>query len=334
MINTKNYPTRENILTRISELEIFNKYLGTSLNENSYFKNPLRDDANPTCTFKRGRDGRLRMKDYAGYFYGDCIDLVMHVNRIGYTDALCLIWKDFNAQTITRIENFKEVLKLQNFHVKNKSVFHVKIKSWNRYSLEYWKKYYITEKVLIKFNVYPIDILWIGKDLFDQNIVYKWDLFDPGFGYYFGNGEWKIYFPKRTSNRFLSNTNVTQGLVQLEKSESIVITKSLKDVMCLSLFNISAIAPQSESVVIKDVSDIVEYYYNTYVFFDNDMPGIRGAIKYKKKGAIPLLIPKEERILNGIKDISDYISHYGIKATKKLINGITSNERVENKYSP
>ena len=72
----------------------------------------------------------------------------------------------------------------------------------------------------------------------------------------------KIYQPY-SKFKWLSNTSVSdlQGLSQLPKSgDTLVITKSLKDVMCLDIWGIPAVAPSSESCVIP--SDIVKQLYS------------------------------------------------------------------------
>lgn len=327
-LSTKNYPSKENILARIPEIEIFRRYLGVQVDEKSYFRNPMRQDRRPTCIFIRKADGRLRMKDCAGYFEGDCIDLVMKLNNASYQKAIEIIWKDFKAGTITKLQSTEEVKKMQGYKAYKKTIFNVKIRPWDYENLSYWEEYCLGKITLEKFKVYPIDILWVGNK-FDQNIRYRWDEEDPGYGYYFGDGEWKIYFPKRSSYRFLSNTSKIQGINQLINTSYIVITKSLKDVMCLDLFNIPAIAPQSESIVLRDIDQIVKYYKQTYVLFDNDWPGMRSIIKYKYHGAIPLMFPRSYLKDYGIKDFSDYLKKYKVQKAKQLINEITSKRRAE-----
>jgi hypothetical protein len=322
-IGTTNYPSLSNILLRIPELDIFRKYLGKMVYEGESFTNPLREDNSPTCNFHRKADGRLRMKDHAGYFAGDCVDLVMVVNRVNYKKALRIIWDDFNAGTVTRVSGLTDAQLLQNSHVSTRAVFSVKRRAWDHDNLKFWSDYFIDQPLLEKFNVAPIEILWIGEGTYVQNETYRWDPNDPAYGYHLGKGEWKIYFPKRKHQRFFCNTNAVMGMNQLNTdSKFLVITKSLKDIMVLSMFDIPSIAPHSEGIVLHDIDKILNYFTEVFVLFDNDMPGKRGTLKYAHEGCTPLLIPNKLRLDYGIKDISDYIKFFKYTQTNDYINEI------------
>src|SRR5690606_12407025 len=100
------------------------------------------------------------------------------------------------------------------------------------------------------FNVHSVENVFLNGNWFCNSSP-----INPIYGYYFGKKEgveqWKIYFPKKRSHRFLLNTSVIQGLKQLPKTgDVVVVTKSYKDVMALYELGIPAIAPQAESVVL------------------------------------------------------------------------------------
>lgn len=330
MFGTTNYPSLENILSRIPEIEIFRKYLGVHVSEGDKFTNPLRNDNTPTCNFHRKVDGRLRMKDHAGYFAGDCIDLVMTVNNCGYTKALRIIWDDFEAGTVTRVTGLTDAQLLQNSHVSQRAEIKVKRRPWDTNNLRFWSDYFIDLPLLEKFNVYPIEVLWVGPGTFKQNEMYRWDPKDPAYGYDLGNGEWKIYFPMRKHQRFLCNTNKLMGYDQLPldskgdvDSEYLVITKSMKDIIVLHMFGIPAVAPHSEGIVIPDLDRILGYFKEVFIFFDNDWPGMRGTIKYAQAGCTPFMIPRAYARDYNIKDVSDYIKFFKYSNTEHYINEIT-----------
>ena len=70
-----------------------------------------------------------------------------------------------------------------------------------------------------------------------------------------------------------------QGIHMIPKyGEYLVITKSLKDVMCLYNYNIPSIAPGSETSFISDnqLSRLKQRFKKIIVFYDNDIPGING----------------------------------------------------------
>ena len=116
-----------------------------------------------------------------------------------------------------------------------------------------------------------------------------------------------------------------QGAKQLPKvGSTLVITKSLKDVMTLYSFGITAIAPNSEHLFIseKQFEKLKARFKNIYVFYDNDLTGISNMNKIRKKFNVKCLwIPKKY----GVKDISDFYQRYGKEETLKLINSIYVN---------
>ena len=108
-----------------------------------------------------------------------------------------------------------------------------------------------------------------------------------------------------------------QGAKQLPKSgDFVVITKSLKDVMALSEFGITAIAPNSENLFLTDAQyeKLQLRFKNIYLLYDRDLPGVKSANKIRKrfKDLEVLLIPK-------VKDFTDYVKKYGLIKTFNLV---------------
>lgn len=99
----------------------------------------------------------------------------------------------------------------------------------------------------------------------------------------------------------------------------LVVTKSLKDVMCLYEFGIPSIAPCSENLFITDnqYKRLKAHYKHIYLLYDNDVPGLNAAKKIKKSypDVKILLIP-----WHFAKDISDFRKLYGYQKTLDLIN--------------
>ena len=90
------YPelTKSYILRYITELDIFEKYLGIRIVEDEPFCNPLRIDNNPTCKIFTDRRGKIRLQDFAGYTHNgrfktwDCWDTATNViNNSGKTEV-------------------------------------------------------------------------------------------------------------------------------------------------------------------------------------------------------------------------------------------------------
>ena len=81
-VNTTKF-NKEFILSKVSQITIFSTYLNLSdalvqhcIDTGELIISPLRDDCHPTCGFRYDNKGKLKFKDFAGYFWGDCFDLV------------------------------------------------------------------------------------------------------------------------------------------------------------------------------------------------------------------------------------------------------------------
>jgi hypothetical protein len=93
----------------------------------------------------------------------------------------------------------------------------------------------------------------------------------------------------------------------------------MKDVVCLSLFNIQAVAMQGESVL--PPKKLVDKYNCVYLA-DNDAPGKRAAVLIRSKYNIPIaLFPQHYREM-GIKDFSDAYKILGHEYIQDLLNTI------------
>ena len=151
----------------------------------------------------------------------------------------------------------------------------------------------------------------------------------PAYGYYGGKEDnvelWRIYFPKKKQYRFLTNWKAKQiqGYKQLPKNgKLLVITKSMKDVMCLYSMGIKAIAPNSENLFITDkvLEELKSRFTYIAVLYDNDLPGISNMNKIKRSHPelIYTWIPRKYNA----KDISDFRKMYGEKTTKQFIKDL------------
>ena len=113
------------------------------------------------------------------------------------------------------------------------------------------------------------------------------------------------------------------GYKQLpENSDLLIITKSLKDVMCLYSMGYNAISPASEGTLIPSeiITALKKRFKKIIILYDNDEPGKLYTERMNKKYGLDYIFIPEE---SGEKDISDYISHYNTDKTKELLNRLT-----------
>lgn len=310
--------TKEFILQRVSEEEVFEKY-GVKVVE-GMFRSPLRIDRRPTCRFYRSRSGKLILHDFAGYFHGDCFDLVQKMKSCNYPQSLMDIAKSFKI-----IEGAPRNPISSSVVIGPKSMCEIRIVSmpWDEQHLSWWEEYGVDIGMLEMFNVVPARQVWLNGSLYYNRDFTKQT--EVVFAYRFGGFDYKIYFPQRTEKRFLhNNPDILQGWNQLgAKGDFVVITKAMKDVICLRMFDIPAIAPMAETSVVSDsVLEILkESYKNVFALYDRDRVGKIALINLRKRGVTPLLMPK-----NTTKDFADLCKKDFYQA------GLLAKEFIKNIY--
>lgn len=314
--------TKSYLLSQYSEETYMEYYLGIKVAK-GLFCSPLRRDNTPTCSFYKNKSGELIFKDFNGSFYGNFISVVMEKYHVSYYKALQIIAEDFNLSKRHTDKVAVNPIKPSTtvFKDTGPADVRVEIKDFTQEELNWWNSYGITLDILKKFNVYSCKNIFLNGGLFKT--IYKDNFM---FGYYGGKKDnlelWRIYFPKQSNYRFLTNwpAKKIQGLKQLKKDGDIcVITKSMKDTMCLYSLGISAIAPNSENLFIADtiLERLKSKFKYIIVLYDNDLPGIQNMRKIKKKHPelIYFYIPRHYNA----KDISDFYKKYGKDKTLEFV---------------
>jgi hypothetical protein len=317
--------TKEFILSKVSEEEIFCYYLEINSISKKLIRNRLRKDNNPTCGFYRNSKGDLYLHDFAtGDFY-NCFSLVMSLYSVNFYQALKIIANDFGLKEFKNIQKneLTPVSDVKKFVDSGMSKIQIERKDYTQEELDWWLQYGITYKTLKKFRVYSCKSVFLNDNLFSM-------IKNPNmaFGYYGGKMDgkelWRVYYPfnKNKGIRFLTNwpAKKIQGFETLPKSGNVlVITKSMKDCMCLYEFGIPAIAPNSENLFISDsvLEQLKSRFKNIIVIYDSDLAGISNMSKIK--ALHPELyytwIPRKY----GAKDISDLYKFKGKQVTLNLI---------------
>lgn len=314
--------TKELILSKYSEEQIMEYYLHIPVKK-GLVRSPLREDKNPTCSFFRGKSNTLYFKDFGTGQCFSIFDLVKYKYSCSYYEALKIIANDFNIVRNNNIQRNQGIINENPIIIQDKEMTKIQIEKqeFTDYELRWWKKYGITPEILNKYEVYSCKNIFLNDQLLASSQKNC-----PIFGYYGSKYKdlelWRIYFPKRKSYRFISNwsKNRIQGYKQLPKyGKILVITKSLKDVMTLYSCKINAIAPNSETLFIKDstLDNLRLRFDNIIVFYDNDRTGLQNMakIRHKYPELIYIYIPKEYNS----KDISDFYKDHGRRETLKLI---------------
>lgn len=260
--------TKEFILSKISQVSIFSAYTGvdTEVIENcietgEFISSPFRVDEHPSFGFRYDNRGKLKAKDFAGYFHGDCFDAaalviseIIHKNvdisnkgwfifvlkHIAYTFRNIIYGKD-------KDENIEGIIAEGVNAARNrKSIIEFVPRQWNNYDKNYWGKFHVPISYLNTNFVYPVDYFYINRKVNPEpKYYYENDRKDVCYAYMLGQDKRgvyniKLYFPNRKHGtvRFITNSNCLEGLLNLELSEydSIIITKSTKDRISLRAY--------------------------------------------------------------------------------------------------
>ena len=314
--------TKELILSRFSEEQLMEYYLHIPVKK-GLFRSPLRRDKQPTCSFYRNKSGTLIFKDFATGQHLNIFDVVQTIFRCNYFDSLRIIANDFGIVRDNTLHKNPGKINLNPIKIKDKEIskIQIEVQEFTDSELKWWGRYGISKDILKRFDVYSCKHVFLNDQLFAESQQHC-----PIFGYYgkkyHGLELWRCYFPKRTSFRFITNwpSKKIQGYDQLpKKGKLLVITKSMKDSMCLYSCGITACAPNSENLFIPDkvLEDLKNRFENIVVLYDNDRPGLYNMAKIRKEHPelTYVFIPKRY----GSKDISDFYKDHGRKETLNLI---------------
>ena len=184
-------------------------------------------------------------------------------------------------------------------------------RSFKRIDYDYWRKFNVDKKQLERYNVSAFSSYWMlasqTRPSFPKGLGYAYQIWD----------KYQLYFPEEVK-KFKFRNDWTEacvpGYLQLKyQSDLLVITKAMKDVMCLDAFGYESIGPRGENVLIprQCIEKMKKKYKRIVVLFDND--GKTKADEYEfEKVYVPL--PD--------KDPTDYCKRNGVAATAEMLRQI------------
>lgn len=316
--------TANAILSKLSEEQLIEYYLGIAVNYSKLFTNPLRgDDETPGCKFYISKTtGKIKFKDFAEGWDEDCFGIIMRKFSCNFPKALEIVAGDFrlfgydnnNGSTPSIITNSNNVRK-----PRERSKITIRPRNWNKVDANFWKSFYLDSIDLKEANVVAVQLAWLNTGDGDR-LVYEYKASDPCYAYIFPDKTVKLYFPFREEGRFLGNSQYIQGYNLLPKEgDHCILTKSYKDVLCMKKFKINSCAPQAESIIVKPelISELRQRFTNLYSLYDWDRAGIRGALRMEKEYGIPPLFftrtgPVKVQYNFISKDFSDNLKQFGI----------------------
>jgi len=261
------------ILGKISEYDIFMYYCPNFKKLGKQFSSDLREDRSPTVSIIP-YNGKLLYKDFGHSDHTfDCFNYIKFKYNCTFIDALRIIDCDFNLKLSSNKKEVQFTMGCMAFRQhtvptfeKNPVIIQKKKRPWNKEDANFWSRYLISKQILSMFAVESISHFWINNNRFTCKSI--------SYAFKFKN-RYKIYSPYEEKNKWLSNTKKTdvQGYNQLpNKGERLIITSSLKDVMCLHAAGYNAIAMQSEMQIPTEklISELKERFNTIEILYDND----------------------------------------------------------------
>jgi len=323
--------SRKDILSRVSDDQIFRYYIG-GFKLNKAMKSPLRKDSVPSFgLFYSNHHQKILFKDHATGAFGDAFDIVRHIFGLTLYEACVKINIDFNLgfRCPEGVKGkYKPIIKVakRNIELSSDKQLGVKFRLWKECDHKYWTvKYGLKEKQLKYFNIFPIDKVFLGKD-----VIWSHTKENPIYAYIFlkdGKYTYKCYRPLEKDKRYkwLSSTNRTilQGWDQLPKTgDTLILTKSLKDVVVYRTLGFYGLSCQNELGVVKDtvIDELRTRFKRIVLNNDFDYAGVTGTNLMKRAYNLPYFFLQDFRTRsNGYKDISDYREWHTKDAAMTLI---------------
>ena len=287
--------SKESLLKYIDDVDVYTFYSNEDVEINKVTLSPLREEHRPSFGYFLADDGNeILFKDFVRGG-GDFIKFVQLLYDLPYYDAMSKIAIDFGLDDKFIVKPMPKHHSKPSSKINKKDVLKNRVsitlqkrrRRWKAHDLAYWTQFGITRTILEKYNVEPIDYIFINSN------PIKADKFAYCFIEYKDNNEtYKIYQPYSEEYKWRTNHNhsIWQGWCQLpEQGDTLIITKSLKDVMSIvSTTNYASVALQAESVKPKDhvVDQLKERFKNIYLLYDNDY---NSEVNWGQKFAIDII---------------------------------------------
>lgn len=300
--------TKQNILDKISQVNIFATYLGLPveviqhcIDTGELICNPLRIDEHPTAGFRYNNKGKLKFKDFGNDgFWGDCFDVVAYVMSVIYHKSYNINDKSDFIKILRHITfTFKDIFYGQEKDITlvneintaiatirhSKPIIELVVREWNKNDEDYWKQFGISLQYLNLNFIYAIDQYYINRKI-NPEPKYYYKSSDPCYGYLLGQDRSgiyniKLYFPNRKKDitRFITNCNHLEGIYNLDRNDYdyIVITKSTKDRLSIGA-NIKRILSLYGGGTIGNIGTI-NIPHETYRLRQNEYDWLKGKLK-------------------------------------------------------
>jgi hypothetical protein len=304
----------ETLLQHIDEYTLYCHYLGFAPEIKLNYNSPLRQgDESPSFGIYNCKklNREFMWKDSGGL--GDSGDIFKLIKKLyGYQttrEVLTRIMGDFNLGP--KAEKKDKIVK-QSPIIRSDADYRIRTKNFRTEDLIWWSQFNIKEPILAQYRTSALYCYWLSPKhrvpVFVSGLSYVYRVYD----------RYQLYFPEKPKGMKFRNDlheEHVMGMEQLQGKDTLIITKSMKDVMCLRSYGYDAVSPRSENTPMPEQAFnwFNERYKNIYVMFDNDMKHRGEWYPYPK-----IYVPVE----TGSKDISDFTRDYSPRAASELLQQI------------
>jgi len=341
------YISKEEVLSKITQEEVFKMILGYLPVEHKYVYSPFRNDKLPDCYFEWYKD-TLWFIDWAEMTHKkrhrDCFNVVQDHFGVSFYKALELVNEHFKLNLLAGhhddseyvIEKRKQIIETKH-KKKDSHAMSFKARMFNsEEDKTYWQPYQITKSDLREDNVFPIIWYKVFSKKLQADVVIR----PQSRAYLIAkfDDRLKIYTPdKKGKGKWATNctSNDVWGMEELPLTDKrLIITKSYKDRRVLKNQGVdNVIAFQNEGMypTADILNPLLERFEEVIVLFDNDRAGIDAAGKLVDK--INGMYPKKSRYIHlkeglqkhNISDPADLIFHRG---KEQLTNFLLENKLI------
>ena len=302
----------KDLLEKVDDYTIYSYYIG-EFKIGQLINSPLRaDDKMPSFAIFKGRNGDLLFKDHGTGQAGNALKFLKLIKGIDKRDEL-----ERELLRIVRKMNPNNTY-AQRTYASSVDSGPIDIgivrQPFTQVDKDYWKQFHISIDTLKKFNVFSIKYFLCNRVVRgtykETNPMYAYKVFD----------KFKIYRPlasKYTKWRTNLTNRHVQGLAELpqEGGNLLIITKSLKDVMCLYEMGFYAISASSETTFIPEdiLQSLRSKWKHIVILYDRDRTGMLKARDYSRRYKFDALFVNKRF---HAKDVSDAVKANGFNTIK------------------
>jgi hypothetical protein len=310
--------TLEDILSKVTEYDIFKYYIGGDFTLNDLIENPWESQNTPSFLVS-DRTTHLTFRDFSDTsIKGNIVEFLKrcHPGK-NYDEILTAVVQDLGTEKMPSIRTPPKR--------KGPSIIQVTKRSFDTADLEYWKSFHQTKRDLEDNEVYAVKSYRINGTLIkvpSSELAYAY-LFTKSDGDFC----WKLYRPyakdKKDKWRYSGPNDLMVGLDNLTGPGKVLITKSLKDYLVIRKVWYRTAATQSEALESINEDNLLYICSNgggcsnVYINFDSDAPGKKASnLITRAYGFSHINVPDEYM---PIKDFAELGRVHGLGAIEQQL---------------